>query len=72
MMFLTPAELIELTDARTRETQKKWLDEKGWVYTVSRLGNVKVLKAYTEKRLGMGEDVQQNESEPDFSHWKAA
>jgi len=70
-MFLTDAELRELTDAGTTATQKAWLDQHGWTYTVSRMNKVKVLRAYTEQRMGMGKATA-GDVEPDWSHWNTA
>lgn len=67
-MILTPQELVELTDCQRSHEQKQWLDARGWVYEVSRLGTVKVLRRYAEMRLGIpvGGDEPKH-SEPDFS-----
>lgn len=70
-MFLTPAELAELTDTRVKRLQIEWLDGKRWQYTVSRMGNPKVLRAYAEQRLGLTA-AHRGESEPDFSSWSRA
>ena len=45
-MFLTPDELVELTDSHRRQDQAKWLRENGFVFFHSRLGNIKVLRAH--------------------------
>lgn len=67
-MFLTPEELVELTDCQRAHEQKQWLDARAWVYEVSRLGVVKVLRKYAEMRLGMPIDGgEEKPSEPDFS-----
>lgn len=70
-MFLSAAELADLTDARVRALQMEWLDRNRWIYTTSRMGNPKVLRAYAEQRLGM-QAAHQGEAEPDFSAWSAA
>ena len=70
-MFLSAAELVELTDTRVRTLQMEWLDRNRWPYTTSRMGNPKVLRAYAEQRLGM-KAAHQGEAEPDFSAWSTA
>jgi hypothetical protein len=69
-MFLTPEELAELTDSKVRGKQIEWLDQNGWVYATSRLGNPKVLRAYAEQRLGIASAAPSAQTEPDFSHWQ--
>ncbi len=67
-MFLTPEELVELTDCQRSHEQKQWLDARGWVYEVSRLGTVKVLRKYVEMRFGIPiGGAEPCQSEPDFS-----
>jgi len=63
--------LRELTDARVKHLQCRWLDQNGWVYTVSRMGNPKVLRAFAEKKLGL-DSARLGADEPDFSAWTAA
>lgn len=70
-MFLTPDDLRELTDTPLKVLQIQWLDRNGWEYAVSRLGNPKVLRAYAEMRLGIGDSQPAKQAEPDFSHWRA-
>lgn len=67
-MFLTPKQLVELTDCQRSHEQKQWLDARDWVYEVSRLGTVKVLRRYADMRLGLPvQGAGENISEPDFS-----
>lgn len=70
-MFLSAAEMAELTDTKVRRLQIEWLDRKRWAYTVSRMGNPKVLRSYAERKHGLGVATQ-GEAEPDFSAWGAA
>lgn len=67
MMLLTPADLIELTDCQRAHEQRAWLDARGWIYEVSRLGTVKVLRRYAEMRMGIPLATESTQSEPDFS-----
>lgn len=66
-MLLTPEELVALTDCQRAYEQRAWLDDRGWIYEVSRLGKVKVLRRYYEMRLGLPVTVETTSSEPDFS-----
>lgn len=68
-MFLTPEELTDLTESRSRNKQIDWLNVRGWIYTTSRLGNPKVLRAYAEQKLGLATAAPESATEPDFSHW---
>ncbi len=69
--FLSKIELTELTDTPVRRLQIEWLDRSRWVYTTSRMGNPKVLRAYAEQRMGMNA-ARKGDTEPDFSEWSAA
>lgn len=67
-MFLTDIDLRELTDCQRAHEQRAWLDARGWVYEVSRLGTVKVLRRYAEMRMGLPvAGISLPPVEPDFS-----
>lgn len=66
-MILTNNDLRELTDCQRAYEQRAWLDARGWVYEVSRLGTVKVLRRYAEMRMGIPLAVEPTQSEPNFS-----
>lgn len=67
-IFLTSAELRQLTDSIKPSKQREWLDREKWIYKISRLGNVKVLRRYAEMRMGIPLDQKTSEiTEPDFS-----
>lgn len=69
-IFLTEAELAELTGYKLARKQIDWLDAKGWAYAESRYGRPKVLRSYMEQRLGNNAAVDDGRrTEPDFSHW---
>lgn len=68
-MFLTEDELHDLTDATLRRLQIAWLESHGWTFEISRLGRPKVLRAYAERRMGLAEAKNTDQTEPDFSHW---
>lgn len=67
--FLTSEELIELTGAKTRKAQARFLDERGYVYEVNRLGHIRLLWAHVEARLGAVVAVNSTEraTEPDYA-----
>jgi len=66
--YLSPADLGDLTDARTRPAQIKWLQAHGWVYTIGSKGNIKVLRGYRDAKLGMVvPKAARTSPEPDFS-----
>lgn len=69
--FLSPDELADLTDTPVKALQCSWLDQKGWIYTLSRMGNPKVLRSYAEQKLGMA-SAHPGDSEPDFTAWTTA
>ena len=70
--YLTPAELIELTEAKTRPAQERWLRANGLLYLVSSKGHIRVLRAHRDARLGCGKQTRPVASEPDFSVFQPA
>jgi hypothetical protein len=68
-MFLTPDELVELTDSHRRQDQAKWLRENGFVFFHSRLGNIKVLRAHVEAQFGLRENTV-TDPEPNWDSLK--
>jgi len=65
--YLTRDELIELTDAKHRRVQEKWLRENGFTFLVSTTGQIKVLRAHRDAKLGLAAPSLQHAEEPDFS-----
>lgn len=65
-LFLTPDELEELTGYSMRSKQSMWLQKRDWVFEISRLGRVKVLREYAKMRLGMPFDAPPKIIEPAF------
>jgi len=63
-MFLTAAELRELTGRARRKDQLVWLKAKGYKHEVNALGRIIVARAHVDHRLGSG---QPPAPEPDFS-----
>ena len=66
-MFLTKAEIVEMTGSRQRPKQIKWLRQRGYKYDISLIGNPIVLKAHVEGRLGIVDYKNKLIQEPDFS-----
>ena len=54
-MFLTPEELVELTDYKHAAKQICWLCEHGYRLEVGASGRPKVLRSEIERRLGRTE-----------------
>ncbi len=54
MMFLSPAQLVELTDRKRISGQIEWLTARGWPFEVSAVGRPKVLVAEMERRMSSG------------------
>lgn len=69
-MFLTNAELAELTGYTNPAYQSKWLTTRGYPFEVSVLRRPRVLRAYVERRLGLATTVPAGQTEPDFSSWR--
>ena len=67
-MFLTKEDLAELTGYSMPGKQREWMDARGWVYEVSAMGRIKVLRRYAEMRLGLPiQGGEKKHTEPDFS-----
>jgi hypothetical protein len=52
-VWLTPAQLLELTDRRYAKHQIRWLRENNYVFEIGGTGKPKVLRAYAEQRQGL-------------------
>ena len=59
-MFLTPAQLYELTGSRQKRKQIEWLAEHGWPHVVNAHGRPVVLASTVEARLGLVTRSQPN------------
>jgi len=55
-MFLTPADLTELTGYKLGKKQCDWLRSHGWVFEVNSHGRPVVSKAYFDSRMGGKQD----------------
>lgn len=60
-MFLTRAELKELTEFSHKEKQIAWLREHGWPFEIGAKGHPRVLKSYAIVKLGAS---TQNDNSP--------
>jgi hypothetical protein len=69
-IFLTNAELAELTGYQIAHFQAKWLDAHGFPYEKTISGKPRVLLGYVEKRLGLTTATPLSQFEPDFSCWE--
>ena len=59
-MWLTDAELVELTGYERRADQRKWLVAKGWTFVVSATGKPIVLRDYAASMLGSQQTQQRH------------
>ena len=67
-MFLTFAELIELTGRRRRDAQAKALRYMGIAHKIRPDGSVAVLRAHVDQVLGLGVSLTKSrKTAPDFS-----
>ena len=69
-MFLTPAELVDLTGYQRHADQRKWLTARGWVFEVAATGRPIVSIAYAKQRLGgsVADQVPANKKPVVFAH----
>ncbi len=54
-MFLTPADLEQLTGYKSPSGHARWLDARGWRYERDRAGRVIVSRAYAETMMAGGQ-----------------
>lgn len=69
-MFLTIEELQELTGWKLPSKQAEWLTRNGWLFALSAGGRPKVLRTYTEHRLGGTKSADPGpcaQTEPNFA-----
>lgn len=67
-MFLTPEEIVDLTDRRNPRHQSRWLAERGYPFEISASGRPKVLRSEIESRLSSTERKKTRKAEP---NWEA-
>lgn len=58
-LFLTDDELQELTGAMRSPVQIEWLRANRWLFEISRAGKPRVARAYFERRMVGGDQVQE-------------
>lgn len=51
-MFLSAAELLELTGYKRHADQRRWLTVRHWVFETAATGRPVVAKSYAEARIG--------------------
>lgn len=67
-IFLDQQEINELTGYAMPSKQIEWLSSRAWIFEISRLGKVKVLRKYAEMKLGIPiDDASAKPTEPNFS-----
>lgn len=63
--YLTPAELVELTEVRMPSAQIRWLQARAWKFEVGQLtGRPKVSREYYRARMCTPEPLPAPKSEP--------
>lgn len=65
-LFLTKEQIQFLTGARQIRRQLDWLDEHGWLYTTSRLGEPRVAREYFHSKL-VTPRLMQNNTQPNWN-----
>lgn len=58
-LFLTDDELQDLTGAMRSPSQIEWLRANRWLFEISRGGKPRVARAYFERRMVGGDQVQE-------------
>ncbi|AUY32667.1 MULTISPECIES: DUF4224 domain-containing protein [Pseudomonas] len=62
--ILSDEELAELTGYKARGYQRRWLEERGWVFVETRSGRPLVGRHYVRMKLGMSLGVMPTASPP--------
>lgn len=65
-MFLTDSELCELTGFRQAGKQAAWLRDHKWRFTTTAHGQIRVARAYFERKLVGEASSPERGPEPDF------
>ena len=55
--ILSDEELVELTGYKARGYQRRWLEERGWVFVETRSGRPLVGRHYVRMKLGLTLEV---------------
>jgi Domain of unknown function (DUF4224) len=68
MLFLTPSELIELTERKRKSDQIAWLRANNFPFAVGANGHPRVFREYVYERLcGVGKMSVERKPEPKWS-----
>ncbi|MBA6066139.1 DUF4224 domain-containing protein [Pseudomonas mosselii] len=67
--ILSNEELTELTGYKARGYQRRWLEERGWVFVETRSGRPLVGRYYVRMKLGVGLEVAPIAPPPDTPVW---
>jgi hypothetical protein len=65
-MFLTRAELEELTDYKLAYWQCVWLEKNGYSFQIGASGRPKVLRSHVEQKLGVMQNASTRSAQPNF------
>jgi hypothetical protein len=71
LVCLTDADLAHLTGSPQPSIQRKWLDERGWPYQLTRRGKVRVARALFEQRMGVQRAANETAAPPAEPDWQA-
>lgn len=71
-LFLAQEELCALTGRTRSDCQRRWLDQRAWVYETDANGRPVVLRAYAERQLGVTTAATQSRIRPNFDALKKA
>lgn len=66
-MFLTPAELQELTGYKRAMDQCRWMRKRGWTFELNNLNRPVVLRAHAEAKLGSATPAATPAAAPNFA-----
>lgn len=69
-LFLTDEEMVELTGAKRKTTQIRWLAQHRYPHEINANGAPKVLRCYLERRLGESTKLPGNQ--PNFGALRKA
>jgi hypothetical protein len=50
-LFLSPADVVELTGLRQCAAQRRWLDANEWLYQIDSQGRPKVARSFFERKM---------------------
>lgn len=71
-LFLAADELCALTGRTRSDCQRRWLEQRAWIYETDANGRPVVLRAYAERRLGITPAPAASRVRPNFDALKRA